>query len=160
MKVKIVITLLIISPAAMFALELLDPWPQTVPQALVGTWQAETERFVHRWYKGGNYLVTFNIHDNGTVDGTVGDATFHDAQFRRNRGWIGRILNFASDYIVKGDLEGLLKGEIQCGKVDIYLNFDKSGLRGSVECSECGEGGRGDMWITALNLTFDRVERP
>jgi hypothetical protein len=160
MKVKIGITLLIIAPAVMFALELLDPWPQTVPQALVGTWEGEAERFVQRWYTGGTYPVSFYLREDGTVDGTVGDASFHNAQFRRNRGWIGRILNLASDYIVKGDLEGLLKREIQCGKVDIYLNFDKSGLRGSVECSECGEGDRGDMWITARNLTFDRAEWP
>ena len=160
MKVKIVITLLIISPAVIYALELLDPWPQTVPQALVGTWQGETEKFVQTWYKGGNYQVAFNIQDDGTSDGMVGDATFHKAQFRRNRGWIGRILNFASDYIVEGDLEGLLKGDIQCGRVYIYLNFDKSGLRGSVECSGCGERGRGDGWISAQNLTFNRAEQP
>jgi hypothetical protein len=52
MKVKIVITLLIIAPAVMFALELLDPWPQTVPQALVGTWQGETESLFTDGTKG------------------------------------------------------------------------------------------------------------
>ena len=158
--IRIVITVLILSPAVIFALELLDPWPQTVPQALVGTWEGETERFVQRWYTGGTYPVTFHLREDGTVEGKVGNASFHNAHFKRNRGWIGRILNLASDYIVKGDLEGSLKGEIQCGKVDIYLNFDKSGLLGSVECSECGEGGRGDMWITARKLTFDRLEQP
>jgi hypothetical protein len=160
MKVKIVITLLIITPAVMFALELLDPWPQTVPQALVGTWQGETERFVQRWYKGGNYPVTFNIPEDGTVDGTVGNAAFHNAQFRRNRGWIGRMLNMASDYIIKADLEGSLKGEVQCGKVSISLNFDGTELRGGAECSECGEGGKGQRWITARHFTYTRVKRP
>jgi hypothetical protein len=158
--IRIVITVLILSPAVIFALELLDPWPQTVPQALLGTWEGETESFVQRWYTGGNYPVSFYLREDGTVDGTVGDASFHDAPFRRNRGWVGRILNFASDYIVKGDLEGLVKGEVQCGKVDLYLNFDDPGLRGAVECSECGEGGRGEKWITARNVTFARVEQP
>lgn len=160
MKVKIVITLLIISPAVIYALELLDPWPQTVPPAMIGTWEGEAESFVQRWYKGGNYQVAFNIQEDGTVDGMVGDSSFQDAELRRNRGRIGRILNFASDYIVKGHLEGVLKGEIQCGRVDLYLNFEDSGLRGSVECSECGAGSRGDSWITARNLVFDRAEQP
>jgi hypothetical protein len=70
------------------------------------------------------------------------------------------MLNMASDYRFEGDLEGSLKGEVWCGKVSINLNFDETELRGSVGCSECGEGGKGEKWISALNLTFNRIEQP
>lgn len=159
--VRIVVTLLILSPVVLFALEALDPWPQAAPpQALVGAWEGETRSFVQRWYAGGRFGVFFNLHEDRTAEGTVGDARLQNALFRRNRGWLGRMLHMASDYVIEAELEGSLMENVQCGRVTISLNFDETGLQGSVECSECGEGGRGQRWITSPGLTFTRAKEP
>ncbi|GAG51303.1 unnamed protein product, partial [marine sediment metagenome] len=83
MKKKIIITLVIISPIAIFAFEVLYPQPKIAPpQALVGAWETEFET------PFGKSQVSFNLYEDGTVEGTVGDATMQDAYFRRNRGWL------------------------------------------------------------------------
>ncbi len=128
------------------------------PRVLVGTWEGQTESFIQKWCQGGKFPVTFELHEDRTVEGRAGDATFHNASFRRNRGWLGRMLNLASDYIIEADLGGFLTGGVQCGKVSIFLrDLDEVGWRASVECSECVSGGERHRWITARDVIFYQV---
>ncbi|MGB7767593.1 MAG: hypothetical protein WBN22_01905, partial [Verrucomicrobiia bacterium] len=42
--------------------------------------------------------VKVDIHADGSVTGTVGDAKLTEGRFESNRGWLGRKLNLYSDY--------------------------------------------------------------
>ena len=161
MLARIVITLLILSPVVLFALEAPDPWPPaTPPQVLVGSWENEAKSFVQSWYKQGSFTVSITIREDWTVEGTVGDATTRNAVMRRSRGWLGRMLHMASDYIIQAELEGALREQVQCGSINISLNLDETGPSGSAECSQCGDGAPGALWITVRDSPFTRVSRP
>src|SRR5687767_11500925 len=76
-----------------------------VTTSMVGHWQGNA-RIIVNWCKQPHLQVEIDIHPDGSVTGTVGDATLTKGQFTRNRGWVGRKLNLATDYIVRGDLKG------------------------------------------------------
>ena len=87
---KITIALLLIGPIVAFAFEVLYHRPKTAPpQTLVGTWETEAD------IRLGRLQVSFNLDKDGTVEGRVGDATMQDAYFKRNRGWLFRMLGFS-----------------------------------------------------------------
>lgn len=152
---KIIITLVIISPIVIFAFEVLYPQPKIAPpQALVGAWETEFEtRF-------GKSQVIFNLYEDGTVEGTVGDATMQDAYFKRNRGWIGRILGLATDYIIVGDLNGAVASEVQYAKFWIVGEFDEKGIRADIDIEECWKDGKKHSQFGASPLIYTRAEQP
>ena len=152
---KIIITLLLISPIVLYALEVSIPRAKTAPpRALVGAWETE---FKTRF---GKSRVSFNLYEDGTVEGTVGDATMQNAYFKRNRGWLGRMLRHATDYIIVGDLNGSVIDEVQCGRFWIVGHFDEKGIRADIDCDGCRKGGEKQSRIGAGSLIYTRVEQP
>ena len=151
---KIIITLVIISPIVLFAFEALYRHPKIAPpQALVGAWEAEVDT------DSGKLRVSFNLSEDGTVKGAVGDATMQDAYFKRNRGWLFRSLGWATDYIIVGDLNGSVTSEVQCGRFWIVGKFDENGIRGDIDTGGCLKDGKKDKGLGAGSINYTRVEQ-
>ncbi len=103
---------------------------------MVGHWEGNA-RIIVIWCHQTNLSVKVDLHEDGTVTGTVGDATLTGGQFLRNRGWLGRRLNLFSDYIITGSLNGaIVKAEgITRSKVMIPLDFVSGALKGGLDTS-------------------------
>ena len=101
LALKILITLLLIAPVVLFAIEnLACTGPIKAPrQALVGAWDIEADTH------DGRLRFSFNIHEDGTIEGTVADAAMQEAYLKRNRHWFSKLLGQRRDYEVVGRLE-------------------------------------------------------
>jgi len=51
-------------------------------------------------------VTDLTIAPDGTVTGHVGGAKFQDCVVQANRGWLGRMLNIETDFIIRGNLIG------------------------------------------------------
>lgn len=70
--------------------------------------------------------TNMTISDDGTVNGTIGHSRIASASLRRNRSWLGRLLNWRTDYRVAGTLAG---GE----DFILLVNANRDALTGTVE---------------------------
>ena len=104
--------------------------------------------------------VSFNLNEDGTVEGTVGNAAMQNAYFRTNRGWLFKILDWdwSTDYIIVGDLKGSVISEVQCVKFWIVGDFDEKGIRADIDCDECWKDGKKQGQFGAGPLIYTRVE--
>ena len=100
--VRIMITLVLVAPVVLLALEnACIGRPIKAPrQELVRAWDVEAKT------GDGRLRFSFNIHENGTVEGSVGNVAMQDAHLTRNRHWFSRLLGRRRDYEVVGRLEG------------------------------------------------------
>jgi hypothetical protein len=73
------------------------------------------------------FSTTLIIAADGTVRGTVGDATLADAHLRRNRGSLGRALRLKTDWIVAARLEGPLDAARGVTRQRVSIPFDVVG---------------------------------
>ena len=97
---KTIITLLLIAPVVLLALENALMGPIKSPrQELVRAWETEANT------SDGRLSFKFEIHDDGTVEGTVGSVAMQEAQLMRNRHWFSTVLGQRRDYEVAGRLE-------------------------------------------------------
>ena len=84
------------------------------PDILIGTWFNKAEVFAA--FKKDQYPsknpadsieIEITINPDGTVTGTVGNATLENCKIGKNRSWLGRFLKIRTDYIIhKGHLSG------------------------------------------------------
>jgi hypothetical protein len=127
--------------------------------AMAGAWSGEA-RIVVNWTTEKTLRVTLNIAPDGRVTGTIGDAVLRNGSFERNRTAIGRALHFATDWIVRGDLDGdVIKAEgIRREGVMIPLNWIDDHFEGGVNTSGSHFGGKDTMWLAAQGLRLDRVK--
>ena len=130
-----------------------------VTPAMVGHW-AGNAQIVVAWCHHPNLPVKVDIQADGTVTGTVGDARLTGGRFESNRGWLFRRLNWATDYIITGGLDGdIVAAEgINRARVKIPLNFSNDTFQGGVNTSGSGfEGFYGKAgegtWMAARSLT-------
>ncbi len=152
---KAVITLVIASPVILLAIEVLYPWPRTAPpQAVVAAWETVAED------SRGEFRVSFALHADGIVEGTVGNATMQNAYFRRNRTWLWRMLGMATDHIIVGDLEGQVIDGIQCAEFWIIGHFDENGVTADIDCDKCSKDGEKVYRLGDGPLVYTRVELP
>src|SRR5208283_5914206 len=70
-----------------------------VTPAMVGHWTGNA-RIIVSWCQQTNLPVKVDVHADGTVTGTVGDAKITEGRFLKNRGWLFRKLNWATDYVI------------------------------------------------------------
>jgi hypothetical protein len=73
------------------------------PAELVGTWQASLTT-VSRQPLPGAIPVAFTIGPDGSVSGSIGNATLTNGRFVRNRSWFGRLMNWRTEYQIRGTL--------------------------------------------------------
>lgn len=99
-----------------------------------------------------------DIHADGSVTGTVGDAKLTEGRLLRNRGWLFRKLNWATDYIVTGGLDGAIVAAegITRSSVKIPLDLNDGMFVGGVNTSGSDFGGKGSMWLAAKSLKLVR----
>jgi len=133
-----------------------------VAPAMVGHWEGNA-RIIVSWCHQTNLVVNVDIHADGSVTGAVGDAKLTDGRFQRNRGWLGRKLNLATDYIITGGLDGAIVAAegITRSKVKIPLNFSDGMFLGGVNTSGSGfegfDGKKGEgTWLAARSLKLVR----
>ena len=97
---------------------------EVVNTSLVGAWHGECKislpvvfnpnqvpENVERTHTMVDLDIT--IHEDATVEGTLGEATLEECVLKLNRGDLGRSLNIASDYIIA---DGHLAGPIVSGQ--------------------------------------------
>jgi hypothetical protein len=128
-----------------------------VTPAMVGHWEGNAY-IVAAWCHQTNLTVKVDIHADGSVSGTVGDAKLTDGRFLRNRGWLGRKLNMYSDNVIKGGLDGpiLAAQGITRSSVGIPLGFKDGMFDGSVVTSGALWGGKKSEGFVAQNLKLVR----
>lgn len=83
-----------------------------MPSDLPGTYSGN-EIVLLRYDKDGQYLgkddivqVSLIVGNNGEISGVVGEAVFEGCKVTRNRGWLSRLLNIKTDFIINGRLKG------------------------------------------------------
>ena len=97
---RIIITLVLVAPVVLLALEnaLMGPI-KSPPRELLKAWETEANT------GDGRLRFSFNIHEDGTVEGTVGNVAMQDAHLMRTRHWFSRLFGQRRDYEVVGRLE-------------------------------------------------------
>jgi hypothetical protein len=107
-----------------------------VTPAMVGHWEGNA-RIIVSWCHQTNLTVAVDIHADGNVTGKIGDATLIGGRFEANRGWLGRKLNLATDYIITGKLDGVIVAAegITRDKIFIPLNLQDSTFVGGINTS-------------------------
>ncbi len=130
-----------------------------VTPAMAGHWEGNA-RIIVSWCSQTNLSVKVDIHTDGTVTGAVGDAKLKDGRFQRNRGWLLRKLNWATDYLIMGGLDGpIVKAEdVTRSKVMMPLNFNDGTFEGGVNTSGTLFGGKAHMPFTASGLHLARSQ--
>lgn len=134
-----------------------------VTPAMVGHWEG-TAHIIVSWCHQKNLTVTIDIFADGSVTGKVGDATLVEGCFKSNRGWLGRKLNLATDYIVTGKLDGAIVAAEGITRDVIYipLNFNDNSFVGGINTSgslcvfSSPETMKATMAFSARSLTLIR----
>jgi len=133
-----------------------------VTPTMIGHWEGNA-RIVSAWCHQTNLPVKVDIHADGSVTGTVGDAKLTEGRFESNRGWLGRKLNLYSDYIITGGLDGAIVAaeSITRTSVKMPLNFSDGTFAGGVNTSGSGlegsDGKKGEgHWLAAGGLSLTR----
>jgi hypothetical protein len=131
---------------------------ETVTNALVGHWQGSA-RIVVDWCKQQRLPVAIDINSDGSVTGKIGDAKLKNGRLSQNRGWIGRKLNLATDYIIKGDLTGPIVATegVTRSSVSIPLDLANNTLVGGVHTSGSKFGGKTDGILSAASLSLNHA---
>ena len=106
--------------AACAGSERLDP----APARIQGVWHGEA--LVSRIGAKTNQAlpVEFVIAADGRVSGTVGAAQLTNGIVAANRGELGRTLDLATDYIVRGELQGLVIEGESAPSLDVIAPFN------------------------------------
>jgi len=114
----------------------------TPPSSIVGDWSGK-HLVVVRTKTNGKYnfikstgAVNFNlsIHLDGNVTGTLGNASFEGCMVKKNRGWIGRVLNLKTDFVIKGNLVGAIFPDDQNKNkvISMPVDLENNTLKGSL----------------------------
>ena len=137
----------------------LEAADSAVTKPMVGHWEG-SGRIVVAWCSQQRLAVGIDIHPDGSVTGKIGDATLRKGRFTRNRGWLGRKLNLATDYIITGDLAGpIVAAEgITRASVKMPLDFADGHFDAGVNTSGSMFGGKKTMVFTAFFVKLTRVD--
>ena len=133
--------------------------PVVSPQ-MAGAWKGEAKIIV-TWCKQKTLPIQVNILKDGTVTGTIGDATLQNGKLRKNRGAIGRKLNIKTDFIIEGKLKGAIVSAegINRSRVKIPLNFGGGFFKGGLHTSGIKFGGKKAMSLSASSLTLNKQKQ-
>jgi hypothetical protein len=131
---------------------------QVVTPNMVGHWEGNG-RIIVTWCRQTSLPVTLNVAANGTVTGKIGDANLANGHLKRNRGWVGRKLNFKTDYIITGNLTGPIVAaeNIVRSGVKMPLNFSSGNFNGGIHTSGFKFGGKERMILSATFLKLTRI---
>jgi hypothetical protein len=124
-----------------------------VTPSMVGHWEGSA-RIIVSWCHQTNLPVKVDIHADGIVTGTVGDAKLMDGRFQQNRGWLARKLNLATEYIITGNLDGAIVAAegITRERVMMPLNFNDGLFQGGINAGGSLFGGKDNTALSAACL--------
>jgi len=130
-----------------------------ITPAMAGSWTGDAQIAVS-WTRRRTLSVHLNIQQDGSVTGTVGDATLQHGRLEANRGSLGRVLHVKTDWIVRAALSGnIINAEGICrDEVILPLNWIADHFDGGVNTSGSHFGGSNAM-VAAKDLRLDRVDR-
>lgn len=103
-----------------------------MPKTLVGTWSASQKITVR--FKDGMFSFRFaaspvpvnmvmTIHEDGTVDGSVGEAKWEACSVVDNRGWWEEMTNSGAGYMLTGKLTGNIFAQDTLAAKEIKMPF-------------------------------------
>jgi hypothetical protein len=125
---------------AAFALQSCGKWE--MPKELAGAWSGRDTVNFRTTDKAGNTVfitqeepVRIVIHEDESMEGTIGAAVFTNCRISQNRNWIEKQLGMATDFqITGGTLHGRINDKDPFAGKEIMVPFDlKDGkLRGTV----------------------------
>ena len=123
------------------------------PAKIIGHWTGKGKIIVS-WCRQDSLPVDMEIHKDGTVSGTIGDAPIRKGQFRLNSGFLRFLGN--STYLVEADLEGaLVAGEnISRNHITLFLDFKNGLLSGGFHSSGQEAGGKERMKLSGSGLVL------
>lgn len=126
---------------------------------MAGHWTGTAEIVVN-WTKQRQLSVDIVIANDGTATGRVGDATLSGASLMRNRGWFGRTLHLATDWIIIGDLTGdIVAAEaVHRTGVKMPLTWGDDRFTGAIHTSGSLFGGKDAMILSAGRMTLRRKD--
>ncbi len=98
--------------------------------ALVGSWQARAQA----WPGPSEIEVHLTVHADGTVSGEIGGASVAGARISGNRTWLGRRLHWRTDYVIQGELSGVVGAAplTNGDRLAAPLNLEGGDLVGSI----------------------------
>ncbi|HET7189136.1 MAG TPA: hypothetical protein VFI52_13365 [Gemmatimonadaceae bacterium] len=146
---------------AVLAIVLLAGAPATAQRpdaALVGEWSG-VAHVTSDWCLQRELGVRVRIHDDGTVEGQVGDATLRDGRFRSNRSVVARAMRLGTDWVIEGRLDGpiIRREAVVRDHVRLPLNWTGTALEGELATSGSYEQRRDDRVLLASGLVLRRV---
>jgi hypothetical protein len=106
---------------------------------MVGTWSA-TLTTVSRQPLPHEILAVLSIGPDGSVTGVIGNAEVISGRLERNRSWFGRLMNWRTDYVIRGTLSRVVEsyGGTAGDRFSAPLNPRGSELDGSLFLSHPG----------------------
>ena len=136
-----------------------------VTPAMVGHWEGNSQIIVS-WCHQRNLAVVVDIHADGSVTGKIGDAALIDGRFAANRGWLGRKLNLATDYIITGKLNGPIVAAESIAREQVFipLNLKDNAFLGGINTSgslcvfSSAKTMKAKMGLSARSLTLARAK--
>ena len=114
----------------------------SLPDSLLGHWYESFEAnkvFIKQpdgtIHPDSLVRVDIFVQANGNVFGSVGEARLVRCRIKKNRTWLGRMLNFKTDFIIRGGyLEGgvVSRDIVQKREFTIPFNIKNRKMRGSI----------------------------
>jgi beta-lactamase regulating signal transducer with metallopeptidase domain len=125
------------------------------PAELVGRWEGTCEPVV-TWCKQESIAIAVEIHSDGNVVGTIGDAAIENGHAKRNAP-LGVLLGNPR-YIVVADLDGpLVESEkIERASGSLLFGFEDGQLVGEFNSSGTHFGGRKSMWMKCVDMALSK----
>lgn len=144
--------IMITSEIAVFTIFVPD---SKVPTELVGKWEGKC-KIANAWCRQEELPIALTINEDGSAEGTIGDAEFSSGKLVRGRSWVGKLFNFSSDYRIRGRLEGAIVEDEGIVRERMRLFVNLEGEEISVYCGTNGHegGGKEDgmLWTWRSNL--------
>ncbi len=132
------------------------------PSSLQGVWRGEALIGLTWADKDQPLPLVFEIDADGRVSGKVGDAALKNAYVASNRGDFGRALDLATDYVVRGELEGVVVANEPKASSFVIAPFnvvEKAGeerhIWGSVTTWDSPNGGKNEI-VGARDMVLRR----
>jgi hypothetical protein len=135
--------------------------PGRIPDGVVGSWTG-TADIVVSWTIQKKLNVHLVIDLGGRVTGSVGDAALVEGRVKRNRGALLRALNWKTDYIVVGRLDGpvIAAERIERAAVSIPFNLLDGNIRGGIHTTGTKFGGSEGGKLSAGRMVLVRSAVP
>jgi hypothetical protein len=124
--------------------------------SFTGYWQGEG-RIIVAWSEKKTISFDLQIHENGNVTGSIGDAIITQGRIKLNNKvwrWLGN-----KKYIIDADLNHFLnkKEKIKRESIRIFLDFKRPFLTGGFHTSGSKFGGKEKMVLSGTHIKLTRV---